>query len=77
MKSKVIAIEGTGARPSHHGDGYTESDVMYTLNCVEHHGVCYALYNDPTLKIDENGIGFSLRSRDYKDPMVVVYEENK
>lgn len=71
----MIVIEGTGFRPSHHGDGYKESDVMYTLNCVETHSVCYAVYNDPTLKIDENEIGFSLRSRDYKDPMIVAYEE--
>ena len=37
----TIAIEGNGARDSHKGDGYAESDVMYTLNTVEQHAVCY------------------------------------
>ncbi|MBE5825280.1 MAG: DNA (cytosine-5-)-methyltransferase [Butyrivibrio sp.] len=38
----VIAIEGNGQRPSHKGDGYKESDVMYTLNTVEQHSVAFA-----------------------------------
>jgi len=36
-----IVLEGNGSRDSHHGDGYSESETMYTLNTVEHHGVCY------------------------------------
>lgn len=40
-KASTIAIEGNGSRDSHKGDGYSESDVMYTLNTVEQHGVCY------------------------------------
>lgn len=39
--SRTIYIEGNGARPSHMGDGYKESDVMYTLNTIEKHGVAY------------------------------------
>lgn len=39
----VIALEGNGARPSHMGNGYSESDVMYTLNTIEQHSVCYAV----------------------------------
>ncbi len=39
---KTVVIEGNGTRPSHKGDGYSESDVMYTLNSTEHHAVCYA-----------------------------------
>lgn len=35
----VVAIEGNGTRNSHKGDGYKESDTMYTLNTVEQHGV--------------------------------------
>ena len=31
----IIVIEGNGTRPSHQGDGYKESDVMYTLNTVD------------------------------------------
>jgi DNA (cytosine-5)-methyltransferase 1 len=38
----VIAIEGNGCRPSHNGDGFKESDVMYTLNTIEHHAVAFA-----------------------------------
>ena len=36
----TIAIEGNGSRESHQGDGYKESDVMYTLNTIEQHAVC-------------------------------------
>jgi len=32
-------IEGNGSRPSHKGDGYSESETMYTLNSTERHGV--------------------------------------
>lgn len=35
-------IEGNGSRPSHSGDGYSESETMYTLNSTEHHAVCFA-----------------------------------
>lgn len=38
-KSKTYCIEGNGQRDSHKGDGYSESDVMYTLNTVEQHAV--------------------------------------
>ena len=36
-------LEGNGQRESHQGDGYKESDTMYTLNTVEQHGVCYGI----------------------------------
>ena len=36
----VVCIEGHGARESHRGDGYAESETMYTLNTVEQHAVC-------------------------------------
>lgn len=36
---KVVVLEGNGNRPSHRGDGYSESDIMYTLNSTEVHGV--------------------------------------
>ena len=39
----VICIEGNGSRDSHMGDGYKESDTMYTLNTVEQHAVAYGL----------------------------------
>ena len=38
-----IPIEGNGSRESHRGDGYNESDVSFTLNSVEQHGVAYGI----------------------------------
>ena len=39
----VVFIEGNGQRESHLGNGYAESDQMYTLNTVEKHAVCYGI----------------------------------
>lgn len=36
-------IEGNGFRESHRDDGYNESDVSFTLNSVEQHGVAYGI----------------------------------
>lgn len=39
----IAVIEGNGSRPSHNrGDGYKESDVMYTLNATEQYAVAFA-----------------------------------
>ena len=38
----IAVIEGNGTRPSHKGDGYKESDIMYTLNDTEQHAVAFA-----------------------------------
>ena len=38
----IAVIEGNGTRPSHKGDGYKESDIMYTLNAMEQHAVAFA-----------------------------------
>lgn len=38
-KPETICIDGNGSRDSHFGNGYRESDVMYTLNTIEQHGV--------------------------------------
>lgn len=38
-KTDTICLEGNGSRESHFGNGYSESDVMYTLNTIEQHGV--------------------------------------
>jgi hypothetical protein len=35
----TFALEGNGSRPSHKGDGYKETDKMYTLNTTEVHAV--------------------------------------
>ena len=43
----VVAIEGNGTRESHKGDGYKESDTMYTLNATEQHAVAYRKTGHP------------------------------
>lgn len=45
-QDKTVALEGNGSRPSHKGDGYAESDVSYTLNTIEVHGVAYGIGRD-------------------------------
>lgn len=37
----VIAMEGNGSRESHMGKSFSEDGVMYTLNTIERHSVCY------------------------------------
>jgi len=39
----TVAIEGNGTRDSHKGDGYAETETMYTLNTVEQHAVAYGV----------------------------------
>ena len=43
MITDTVAIEGNGSRESHKGNGYSETDQMYTLNTVEQHSVCYGI----------------------------------
>ena len=43
----VVCLEGNGSRPSHRGDGYAESETMYTLNSTEHHAVAYRKKGHP------------------------------
>ena len=40
IERTIVCVEGNGQRESHKGDGYRESETMYTLNTVEHHAVC-------------------------------------
>lgn len=44
-EAPTFCIEGNGQRESHRGDGYIESDTMYTLNTVERHAVAYCIGN--------------------------------
>lgn len=39
----IAVVEGNGCRPSHKGDGYKRSEVMYTLNTIEQHAVAYGI----------------------------------
>jgi DNA (cytosine-5)-methyltransferase 1 len=61
----VVALEGNGSRPSHRGDGFSEEDMAYTLNAVEHHAVCY-----------QDKVG-ALCASDYKFPQQQQVEEGK
>jgi len=70
-KSETIVIEGNGSRPSHKGDGYKESDVMYTLNTIDRHAV-YAMSTGSYAHIEEEKSP-TLLARDYKDPNAVCY----
>ena len=42
----ICVVEGNGSRPSHRGDGYKESETMYTLNATEQHAVAYDCRNN-------------------------------
>ena len=61
----VFVFEGNGQRQSHRGDGYKESETMYTLNTVEQHGVAVIENhpNDSRVKIKDGGIVQALTSR--------------
>ena len=56
----MIVLEGNGSRPSHKGDGYSESDTMYTLNTTEHHAVCVS--QDAYDKYSENDKSASIKA---------------
>ena len=60
----MIVLEGNGSRPSHRGDGFAESDTMYTLNSTEHHAVCVENHPaDSRVQIKEDGVVQTLSSR--------------
>lgn len=70
----MAVIEGSGARPSHHGDGYKESDVMYTLNTVERHAVAHPTYctsKNSHHTIAETELANTLVATDCKDPPMI------
>lgn len=56
--ARMICIEGNGSRDSHRGDGYRESDEMYTLNATEHHAICIA-GNMVDRDVAQNGCGWN------------------
>ena len=76
----MIVLEGNGSRPSHKGDGYAESETMYTLNSTEHHAIAVENHpNDSRVKISEDGMVQTLSSRmgtgDGNVPMVMEPKE--
>ena len=67
----VVAIEGNGTRPSHRGAGYSEKDVMFTLNATEQHGVVYSTSKNSHHTEAEENLANTLVASDYKDPPIV------
>lgn len=75
----VVAIEGNGTRPSHNGDGYKETDVMYTLNATEQHAVAVPTYSMTTgsfMQVNEEKAP-TIAARDYKDAPLVGFSQER
>jgi len=72
----VVAIEGNGSRPSHRGNGYKETDAMYTLNATEQHGVAYSSSKASFFTSAEKELANTLVATDYKDPPIVNDEDD-
>jgi DNA (cytosine-5)-methyltransferase 1 len=68
---QTIAIEGNGSRPSHKGNGYKETDKMYTLNTTEVHGVAYSMGHDERSAQFTPNKTDPLTASDYKQPPIV------
>ena len=66
----IVVLEGNGSRPSHHGDGYKESETMYTLNCTENHAVSYGI-DRPAMNQGYNA-RFSFQIEEEKSPTIVA-----
>lgn len=74
VQGKTVAIEGNGSRPSHKGDGYSETDVMYTLNTIEHHAVATQTFSSSKASFftqAEEDLANTLVATDYKDPPII------
>lgn len=68
----MIVLEGNGQRESHKGDGYKESEIMYTLNTVEQHAV-FSIDEKMGQTYIGDDVGNTLAQRDYKQPQAVCY----
>lgn len=82
----IVVVEGNGSRPSHKGDGYKESDVMYTLNTIEQHAVVYAIDRESyncgqnyarKMGISEDGINSTLNAQGPSAVAALVYSSSK
>lgn len=82
----IVVVEGNGSRPSHKGDGYKESDVMYTLNTTEQHAVVYAIDRESfncgqnyarKMGISEDGINSTLNAQGPSAVAAPVYSSSK
>ena len=82
----IVVVEGNGSRPSHKGDGYKESDVMYTLNTIEQHAVVYAIDRESyncgqnyarKMGITEDGVSSTLNAQGPSAVAAPVYSSSK
>ena len=82
----IVVVEGNGSRPSHKGDGYKESDVMYTLNTIEQHAVVYAIDRESyncgqnyarKMGISEDGINSTLNAQGPGAVATPIYSSGK
>ena len=81
----VVAIEGNGARPSHKGDGFAESETMYTLNAVEQHAVAYRKQGHPQSadegqgweKTEVNDTLNAFDSSEARTPTLICYDASR
>ena len=67
----VVSIEGNGVRPSHHGDGYSDDGVMFTLNTIEKPAVAYSMTTGSFPNVAREKTP-PLLARDFKDATVVT-----
>ena len=71
----MVVIEGNGTRPSHHGDGWKESETMYTLNATETHGVAHPVYTTSKSSFHTKAhtdVADTLVASDFKDPPTIT-----
>ena len=81
----VYALEGNGSRPSHRGDGWAETEKMYTLNTIERHAVAQPVDEEKKVWTTSKASFMTnwtenqaqtLVATDWKDAPVIV-QENK
>lgn len=72
--SVLYALEGNGTRDSHKGNGWKETDTMFTLNTIERHGVVYEPKSALEENWDEANVKNALRANASTSSHVVVYD---
>ncbi|MBR0484605.1 MAG: DNA cytosine methyltransferase, partial [Oscillospiraceae bacterium] len=74
----MVVIEGNGSRPSHQGNGYKESEIMYTLNTVEVPAVAmaestFSISRDNHFSVSEDVAGTAVA----RGPATVVHSNGE
>lgn len=74
QQAVAIPIEGNGQRPSHKGDGYNETDKMYTLNATDQHAVAYGI--DRAAFNQGQNVQFGIAIEEEVEPTIVAKGPN-